>query len=185
MRKDGRDAPFSLEPPVTAPETYRPDYESIAWHITEAHRFKHPVNLLVLHHEGSPTIEGSNALAIHRWYLTRPDAEYGATGYHAVIERDGRIAEGRPLWAVGAHARGYNHRAWGACMVGNCDLAPPTGEQMASAVRLFRWWSHLLGAPQMEGHRFLPGMVTECPGRHVDMDGFRRRVATGGGVTHA
>jgi hypothetical protein len=155
---------------------HRPDYESVGWYITEAHRFSQPVDLLVLHHEGSPNVEGSSALDIHRWYLTRSDAEYGAIGYHAVIERDGRIAEGRPLWAVGAHTKGHNHRSWGACLVGNCELAPPTEAQVRSALALFRWWRYLTGAPDVTGHNELPGMVTDCPGRYVDIVDFRRRI---------
>lgn len=164
------------------PEMYRPDYESLGWHITAAeHTRAGPVRYLVLHHEGSKTASGSNALAIHRWYLTRTDGDYAATGYHGLFERDGRIAEGRPLWAVGAHAArkggpDYNPESIAGCLVGNMSLGPPTDEEWQSAVAWFRWLRVLWPDAGIRGHRELPGLSTDCPGSSVNMDAFRRAV---------
>ena len=39
-------------------------------------------------------------------------------GYHFCISRKGEIAEGRPVEATGAHAKGYNSRSIGVSLVG-------------------------------------------------------------------
>lgn len=167
------------------PTMYRPDYERYGWHITPAaHTRPGPVKYLVVHHEGGVTAEGSSALDIHRWYLSRTDDKYAATGYHAHVERDGRIAEGRPLWAVGAHAArkggpDYNPESLGLCIVGNLDLAPPAEGQLDAAVAWLRWASLLHSTAQVVGHGELPAMATNCPGRGLDMDSLRRRLREG------
>jgi len=39
-------------------------------------------------------------------------------GFHYVIRRDGTIEDGRPYDVPGAHARGYNDKSLGICLVG-------------------------------------------------------------------
>lgn len=43
---------------------------------------------------------------------------YLSCGYHFVIKRDGKVEPGRCRDEVGAHARGYNDRSVGVCLVG-------------------------------------------------------------------
>lgn len=42
-------------------------------------------------------------------------------GYHIYIKRNGKIYLGRPLKAMGAHARGHNHNTWSICYEGGLD----------------------------------------------------------------
>ena len=42
-------------------------------------------------------------------------------GYHFIIRRDGTIEEGRPVDVVGSHAKGWNERSVGVCLVGGVD----------------------------------------------------------------
>lgn len=44
-----------------------------------------------------------------------------AIGYHYVIRRDGTVETGRPVDQPGAHAKGYNSRSIGICLVGGLD----------------------------------------------------------------
>ena len=39
-------------------------------------------------------------------------------GYHHVIQRDGSLGVGRPLWQAGAHTRGQNGDSIGICLMG-------------------------------------------------------------------
>src|SRR3546814_5231215 len=39
-------------------------------------------------------------------------------GYHFVLRRNGAVEEGRPLDVVGAHAKNFNGRSIGICLVG-------------------------------------------------------------------
>ena len=161
-----------------APATYQPDYERYGWRVTPAtHSRAKPVRYLVVHHEGG-TAEGSSALAIHRYHV-KARAEGGrgwaGIGYHACVEPDGRIAEGRPTWAVGAHAKGYNHESLGLCLVGNYELWQPTETMIESAAAWLRWQKAIWPQAEVVGHNELPGMATDCPGRFIDMDALRAR----------
>ena len=133
---------------------------------------------LVVHHEGG-TAEGSSALAIHRYHV-RPRADGGrgwaAIGYHACVEPDGRIAEGRPTWAVGAHAKGHNDESLGLCLVGNFGLRQPPEVMIEAAAAWLRWQKVLWPGAEIVGHKELPGAATSCPGQHIDMDDLRGQV---------
>lgn len=53
---------------------------------------------------------------IRRWHVE--DNGWSDIGYHAVIDRDGSIAEGRDFATQGAHARGHNKTSLGPCLIG-------------------------------------------------------------------
>jgi len=44
-------------------------------------------------------------MEIDRWHR---DRGFNMVGYHAIVDRDGSIAYGRPYGTMGAHAKGYN-----------------------------------------------------------------------------
>ena len=52
---------------------------------------------------------------IRRWHLARGWADIG---YHYIIDRDGKVAQGRPLARVGAHVGGHNEGTVGICLIG-------------------------------------------------------------------
>ena len=57
---------------------------------------------------------------IDRWHRARG---FLKVGYHFIIRRDGTFEQGRQLHEPGAHAKGYNHRSVGICMVGGVEEA--------------------------------------------------------------
>ncbi|MEK6544131.1 MAG: peptidoglycan recognition protein [Elusimicrobiota bacterium] len=78
-------------------------------------------------------------------------------GYHFVIDRAGRIYEGRPLGAVGAHAGpGIENNLGniGIALMGNYMKYPPTAKQMESVQRLALWLStaYKIEPEQWKGH---------------------------------
>jgi N-acetylmuramoyl-L-alanine amidase len=52
---------------------------------------------------------------IDRWHR---DRGFDGFGYHYLIDRDGKVAQGRPLSRAGAHVRGHNAKSIGICLVG-------------------------------------------------------------------
>lgn len=52
---------------------------------------------------------------VRRWHL---DRNWSDVGYHYLIDRNGRIVEGRPLERVGAHVKGHNAGTIGISLFG-------------------------------------------------------------------
>lgn len=52
---------------------------------------------------------------IRRWHL---DLGWRDIGYHWIIDRDGKVAPGRPETQEGSHVRGYNRKSLGVCLLG-------------------------------------------------------------------
>lgn len=111
--------------------------------------------------------------------------QYICIGYHFVIRRDGTVERGRPLNAVGSHARdgGRNNTHIGICLIGGVSEKPQahvpgnpwngsdaecnfTAEQFASLTKLL---AHLKAEAfggrdfPIEGHRNVPGVKKACP----------------------
>lgn len=90
-------------------------------------------------------------------------------------------------WHVGP----WNERSIGVCLAYEGAEDPPPPEQLAAAVELCASLARELGlsAERVLGHRELEGtgytieagrrvQRKDCPGKEVDMDSFRSRVAT-------
>jgi len=75
-------------------------------------------DLLVVHCSATPPSMNIGVAAIDHWHR---EQGWLGIGYHYVIRRDGTLQTGRPADAVGAHAKGYNHRSIGVCLVGGVD----------------------------------------------------------------
>ncbi|MEU4770882.1 peptidoglycan-binding protein [Micromonospora sp. NPDC023644] len=84
-------------------------------------------------------------------------------GYNFLVDRDGRIYEGRGWQTQGAHATGYNTSHLGVCFIGRDGEATA---RTASAVRaLYHYANRLCGRTlDKTWHGGLPGQSTQCPG---------------------
>ena len=74
------------------------------------------IEYIVVHCSDSPQGRGDTAATIHSWHLSNG---WDGIGYHRVILEDGKVENGRPLYWVGSHARGYNARSIGVCLIGD------------------------------------------------------------------
>ena len=123
-------------------------------------------DMIVIHHTGNPCDDDLSAAQIHTFHLMQG---WSGIGYHYVIRKDGTIEEGRPEWAVGAHAQGYNWNSVGIHLCGNFELAEPTQAQIESASYLIGYlcdkYCLIPTAETVKGHRDL--MPTACPGQHL------------------
>lgn len=123
-------------------------------------------NKIVIHHTGNPTDDDLSAEHIHR---SHQNMGWAGIGYHFVIRKDGSVELGRPDWAVGAHAEGFNYCSIGVHVCGNFDLAEPTKEQLNALPMMLADICDAYGLIASDsvvmGHRDL--MATECPGNNL------------------
>jgi N-acetylmuramoyl-L-alanine amidase len=59
-----------------------------------------------------------------------------SVGYHWVIQKDGKVRQGRPEVRNGAHTKGHNTDSVGICVTGNFDATLPTDAQVTSLKKL-------------------------------------------------
>ena len=152
-----------------------PPDESVYDHLSSVSR-------IVLHH--SATEKGS---AVAFRILHRVLFHWDDIGYHYVIGNgtfsdDGEIQEGRPLWAVGAHARGGNQDSIGICLVGDFRDRTPTQAQFES---LFRLTQKLIDDFRLKptdviAHSKVKTCSTVCPGGRFPLKELRQRLRGSG-----
>ena len=120
-------------------------------------------NLVVLHHTGGAAGEDPDAAQIDAMHRR---LGWSGIGYHYLIRKDGTIEEGRPAFAVGAHAEGVNAQSLGVALCGNFCEEEPTAAQIESTAMLLAMLSATFGVEpdrtHIVGHRDL--MATACPG---------------------
>jgi N-acetylmuramoyl-L-alanine amidase len=82
-----------------------------------------PVNEIIVHCTATqanwwhdrPT--SAKVAEVRRWHVT-PPRNWKNIGYHFLIDRDGTVAEGRPVEQVGAHVQGRNTGTIGISLFG-------------------------------------------------------------------
>ena len=73
------------------------------------------IKLLVVHCSDSDDNENLTAVDLHKMHL---NFGWDGIGYHKVINRSGKIENGRPEYWIGAHVRGKNNISLGVCLIG-------------------------------------------------------------------
>lgn len=135
---------------------------------------------ITIHHSaiylGDEGVDRSRAAVREIQRLHQRDRHWADVGYHFLIDRAGRIHEGRPLDIQGAHATGANNRGnIGICMLGNFAAQPELGTEYARAqIVSDRQWDSLerlveelrsdfhIAPSRVYTHKRFTG--TECPG---------------------
>lgn len=87
---------------------------------------------IIIHHSGG-TDADPLADTSHHTFKTIQDYHLSLgwenIGYHKIVEKDGKIVEGRPEHYHGAHATNYNKKSIGIVLSGNFDVTLPTKAQ--------------------------------------------------------
>lgn len=144
-----------------------------------------PVAHITVHHDGIPTVFWGEDLAgcrsriefIRRGHRNKG---WGDIGYHLIIDRAGRVWEGRPLQWQGAHVRNHNEGNIGILVMGNFEVQKPTQAQLASLDRVVRTaksqWK--VAKKNLRSHREWEDASTSCPGKHLQSqwNGIRSRI---------
>ena len=120
---------------------------------------------IVIHTAATPPSMDIGAKEIREWHLARG---WSDIGYHWVIRRNGTVEPGRPVDAVGAHAKGFNKTSVGICLVGglNADGEPDcnyTWVQWPELEALVIKMKAKYPDAAVLGHRDLPGVTKTCP----------------------
>lgn len=106
-------------------------------------------------------------------------------GYHYLVERDGQVVAGRPVTMRGAHCRaaGMNGRSLGVAVIGNLEERESYPAQETALTHLLTKLTRQYGIKpeRVLGHNEVTGAVTACPGRWLNMDELRRRLAMAAG----
>jgi N-acetyl-anhydromuramyl-L-alanine amidase AmpD len=126
--------------------------------------------------------------AIRKYHITPDDPATKAkegngwkdAGYHFGVKKDGTVETGRPVTKWGSHTEGANDTI-GVCVYGDGDQEPWTPQQWESVLRICS--ERVQDAEHVCGHREAPVRLKAkpttktCPGKLVDMNEVRRRVA--------
>jgi len=139
------------------------------------------VNLITVHHEGWTPVwfDDSRSTAdrldgIRKSHIDRLHA--ADIGYHYVIDRAGRVWEGRNISYQGAHVREHNENNIGIMVLGNFDQQQPSNAQIATlrSTLASLMKTHGVRANKVYTHQELNR--TECPGRvlQASMNTLRR-----------
>lgn len=125
------------------------------------------IDKLVVHHSASSSVTTKKS-DLERW---RKERGFLEIGYHKVIERDGKVADGRDEGNEGAHARGANSHSLGVCVVGDLEVEIPTSAQIAALESVLVHWCRQYGLTDAHiyGHTNVPGGTTNtlCPGKNL------------------
>lgn len=130
------------------------------------------VNKITVHHEGWTPVTFTSATAAYdriekiRQIHTR-DRGWADIGYHYIIDRAGRVIEGRPIQYQGAHVSENNPHNLGILVLGNFEEQKPSNIQVKSLGKFARLMmkTHNVSASQVLTHREIN--PTACPGRNL------------------
>ena len=125
---------------------------------------------MTLHHTSGPQPVDAKAAAEEMRFiqdLHQNGRGWDDVAYHFVVDGAGRIYEGRPLSAVGAHTKNNNAGNVGICLMGNFEppaSGRPTQAQLDAVVLIGRYLRRAFGIPAstLKGHRDY--VDTDCPG---------------------
>tara|TARA_B100001057_G_C22788638_1_gene926652 strand:- start:167 stop:565 length:399 start_codon:yes stop_codon:yes gene_type:complete len=115
------------------------------------------ISLLVVHCSDTKNNENLSAIDIHKMHL-----EFGwdGIGYHKIINRSGKIENGRPEYWIGAHVKGKNDISLGVCLIGKNKF---TKNQFISLERVLKKWKSLYPSAKIIGHRDIGDTRKSCP----------------------
>ena len=114
---------------------------------------------IILHHSAS---SNASVEAIHNYH--QKNRGWKGIGYNFYVRKDGKIYQGRPEWAVGAHATGYNDKSIGVCAEGNFEAEKMPEAQKKAITELVRELKQKYPNAQIKRHKDFA--ATSCPGKN-------------------
>ena len=115
------------------------------------------IKLLVVHCSDSEDSEKMSALDIHKMHVK---FGWDGIGYHKIINRSGKIENGRPEYWIGAHVKGKNNISLGVCLIGRNKF---TKKQYLSLEKILKKWKSLYPKAEIVGHRDTGDTQKTCP----------------------
>ena len=140
-----------------------------------------PVRYITVHHDGMhpffDTDQRATAARIEAIRRAHRRRGWGDIGYHFVVDRAGRVWEGRSLRYQGAHVKNNNYANIGIVVLGNFDRQQPSQAQLASVRQLVSSLMDRYHVPASHVSTHQEWSPTACPGRYLQqfMNTSRRR----------
>lgn len=130
------------------------------------------VNRITVHHEGWTPVTFTDyqrtAQRIeHDRHIHVDDRGWGDIGYHYIIDRAGRLWEGRNLHYQGAHVSNHNEHNIGVMCLGNFDRQRPSQAQLRALVEALQTLRRHYNVPVSRIHTHQELNPTRCPGTHL------------------
>jgi N-acetylmuramoyl-L-alanine amidase len=135
-----------------------------------------PPRWITLHHDGMSPFQArdqySAAARIEVIRVSHRNKGWGDIGYHYVIDRGGRVWEGRDLKWQGAHVKDHNEGNIGICCLGNFDEQSPSDAQLDAVERMVSCLMerHRVPVNRVRSHQEWQGARTACPGRSLQRE---------------
>lgn len=130
-----------------------------------------PVKYITVHHEGmeayTDTSTNGTIARLQRVWNGHDGRGFGDIGYHYIIDRSGRIWEGRSLKYQGAHVRAHNEGNIGVMCLGNFDEQKVSDLQRQALEHQLRFLAakHKVKRRSIKTHQ--EWNPTACPGRDL------------------
>ena len=115
------------------------------------------IEFLVVHCSDTNDEKDLNAVDLHKMHL---GFGWDGIGYHKIINRSGRIENGRPEYWIGAHVKGKNEVSLGVCLVGRDNF---TKKQFISLEKVLKKWKKTYPNTKIVGHRDTGNTKKTCP----------------------
>lgn len=141
------------------------------------------ISKVTIHHEGWNAVnfsdESTTADRIEkiRKYHTG-EKRWGDIGYHYIVDRAGRVWEGRPIQYQGAHVSQNNEHNAGILVLGNFEKQSPSSAQLKSLYSTVAALTkqHRIKTALVRSHREIN--PTTCPGKNLQnqMNALRQYV---------
>jgi RHS repeat-associated protein len=123
---------------------------------------------IVIHHDGMGNIDSVQQLQLAQ----QSDGWWDIT-YHYIIDKAGKIYEGRQIDVRGAHVQDINTPNIGVLLLGDFTKEIPTTQQEQAATALVKWLDEKYGIDQVIGHNQVDQVFgtksnnTDCPGANA------------------
>ena len=115
------------------------------------------ISLLVVHCSDTENGQNLSAIDIHKMHL---GFGWDGIGYHKIIQRSGKVENGRPEYWIGAHVKGKNKISLGVCLIGKNKF---TKKQFKSLERVLRKWKMEYPNAKILGHKDTGDTNKTCP----------------------
>lgn len=130
------------------------------------------INRITVHHEGWTPVTFSDFRRTaerieHDRHVHVDHRGWGDIGYHYIIDRDGRLWEGRSIEYQGAHVAGHNENNIGIMCLGNFDQQRPTDRQFDALVDTLRKLRARHNVPVSRIYTHQELSPSACPGTNL------------------
>ena len=141
------------------------------------------ISKITIHHDGmDPSYITNKASVAERIEKIRKyhvgNNNWGDIGYHYIVDRAGRVWEGRPIQYQGAHVRNNNEHNVGILVMGNFDKQSPSSAQLKSlySTTAALTTPYKVKTALVRSHQEIN--KTACPGKNLQkqMNALRRNV---------